>query len=342
MRHRPHPPSKRAAVAALVATTLLLAGCGGGDDEETPSESTSSEPTSSEATSEAPPEPTYWPLTGLERTGKAPQHPVIVTKVDNTSSSAPQVGLGSADLVVEELVEGGYTRLAAFYYSKVPANIGPVRSMRASDISIVPKGATVVTSGAAQITINRINGAGIPWITEGDAGVYRETSRLAPYNLFARLGEIAKRLKAAEEPPPYLPWGTEADLPKGGKASTLTADFGAHTTTWQFEGGSYVNTDSYAAEGDRFPADTVLVMRVKVGDAGYRDPAGYPVPETKFEGTGAALLFHGGRVIKGTWTKDGLTGAIELATKGGELTVPAGHVWVELVPAVNGTLTFAK
>jgi Protein of unknown function (DUF3048) N-terminal domain/Protein of unknown function (DUF3048) C-terminal domain len=327
-------------VAALVAASLLLAGCGGGDEEEPPSQSAPSEPTSSE-TSE-PPEPTYWPLTGLERTEDAPAHPVIVTKVDNTSSSAPQVGLGSADMVVEELVEGGYTRLAAFYYSKVPANIGPVRSMRASDIGIVPEGATVVTSGAAPITIKRVNGAGIPWITEGAAGVYRETSRSAPYNLFARLGDIAKRLKAKDEPPAYLPWGTEADLPKGGKASTLTADFGAHSTTWAFQKGGYVNTDSYAAQGDQFPADSVLVLRVQVGDAGYKDPAGYPVPETKFEGKGAAMLFHGGRVIRGTWTKDGLTGAIELSTKDGELTVPAGHVWVELVPAVNGNVTFAK
>lgn len=341
MRHRlHHPSSSQAVVSALVAASLLLAGCSGGD-EETPSDAAPSEPTSSE-TSEAPPEPTYWPLTGLERTGNAPKHPVIVTKVDNTSSSAPQVGLGAADLVVEELVEGGYTRLAAFYYSKVPAAIGPVRSMRASDIGIVPEGATVVTSGAAPVTINRINGAGIPWITEGAAGVYRETSRSAPYNLFARLGDIAKRLKPDEEPPPYLPWGTEADLPQGGKARTLTADFGAHSTTWQFQDGGYVNTNSYAAEGDRFPADSVLVMRVRVGDAGYRDPAGYPVPETKFEGTGTAMLFHGGRVIRGTWKKDGLTGAIELSTQKGELTVPAGHVWVELVPAVNGNLTFAK
>ena len=340
MRHRVHPRSKNAVVAALVAASLLLAGCGGGDDVEPPSESAPSEPTASE-TSE-PPEPTYWPLTGLERTTDAPKHPVIVTKVDNTSSSAPQVGLGSADLVVEELVEGGYTRLAAFYYSKVPADIGPVRSMRASDIGIVPAGATVVTSGAAPITIKRINGAGIPWITEGAAGVYRETSRYAPYNLFARLGEISKRLKAEDEPPAYLPWGTEADLPRGGKATTLTADFGAHSTSWAFQQGGYVNTDSYAAEGDQFPADSVLVLRVAIGDAGYRDPAGYPVPETKFEGKGAALLFHGGRVIRGTWTKDGLTGAIELATKDGELSVPAGHVWVELVPAVNGSVTFAK
>lgn len=340
MRHRLHLHPSKPVVAVLVAASLLLAGCGGGDEEEAPANAAPSEPTTS-ATSE-PPEPTYWPLTGLERTGNAPKHPVIVTKVDNTSSSAPQVGLGSADMVVEELVEGGYTRLAAFFYSKVPADIGPVRSMRASDIGIVPEGATVVTSGAAPITIKRINGAGIPWITEGAAGVYRENTRSAPYNLFARLGEIAKRLKADEEPPPYLPWGTEADLPKGAKARTLTADFGAHSTSWQFQGGGYVNTDSYAAQDDQFPADSVLVLRVRVGDAGYRDPAGYPVPETKFEGKGAALLFHGGRVVKGTWTKDGLTGAIELATKGGELTVPAGHVWVELVPAANGNVSFAK
>lgn len=339
MRHRPHRSPSRAVAASLVAASLLLAGCGGGGDTE-PASSDSSEPAAAETS--APPEPTYWPLTGLERTGKAPKHPVIVTKVDNTSSSAPQVGLGQADMVVEELVEGGYTRLAAFYYSKVPQNIGPVRSMRASDIGIVPEGATVVTSGAAQITIKRIDGAGIPWITEGDKGVYRDTSRYAPYNLFARLAEIAKGLKATEEPPAYLPWGTEADLPKGAKASSLTADFGAHSTDWVYQGGGYVNTDSYAAEGDRFPADSVLVLRVKVGDAGYRDPAGYPVPETKFEGTGAALLFHGGRVVRGTWSKDGLTGAIELSTKDGDLTVPAGHVWVELVPAVNGDVTFAK
>ncbi|WP_210648866.1 DUF3048 domain-containing protein [Nocardioides sp. SYSU D00065] len=335
MRHR--LPS---CLAALVAASLLLAGCGGGGEEETPSGSAPSEPTSSQ-TSEAP-EPTYWPLTGLERTGDAPRHPVIVTKVDNTASSAPQVGLGSADLVVEELVEGGYTRLAAFYYSKIPADIGPVRSMRASDIGIVPEGATVVTSGAAQVTINRINGAGIPWITEGDAGVYRQTSRSAPYNLFAHLGDIAKRLKAQEEPAPYLPFGTKADLPRGAPARSLTADFGAHATSWQFQGGGYVNTDSYAAEGDQFPADSVLVLRVRVGDAGYRDPAGYPVPETKFEGRGEALLFHGGRVVKGTWSKDGLNGAIELRTKQGELTVPAGRTWIELVPAVNGDVTFAR
>ena len=49
----------------------------------------------------------------------------MVTKIDNTSSSAPQLGLGSADLVVEELVEGGMTRLAVFFYSDIPGDGRP-------------------------------------------------------------------------------------------------------------------------------------------------------------------------------------------------------------------------
>jgi hypothetical protein len=67
----------------------------------------------------------YWPLTGLKvRSNKTAKldHRVLVAKMDNTVSSRPQVGLSKADLVVEELVEGGLTRLAVFYYSHLPAH----------------------------------------------------------------------------------------------------------------------------------------------------------------------------------------------------------------------------
>lgn len=333
-------PRLRRIHAALAATVLLsgLVACSG--DEETP-ESDSSSESSSEAT-ETPEPPALWPLTGLEVEGRTPSHPVLVTKVDNTASSAPQVGLGSADMVVEELVEGGMTRLAAFYYSKVPHVVGPVRSMRASDIGIVPTGAHVITSGAAAVTLTRVRKAGIPFVTEGAKGVYRETSRSAPYNLFSNPDVIAKGIKSSEAPKPYLDFGTEADFPGGKRAGTLSAAFGGHTTTWTHQGGKYVNTNSYAAQGDQFPATSVLVLRVKIGDAGYRDPAGFLVPETKFEGSGPAQLFHDGEVVQGTWSKDGLTGQIELSTKKGELTVPAGRVWIELVPQGTGNVTWAK
>jgi hypothetical protein len=265
--------------------------------------------------------------------------------MDNTEASSPQIGLSKADMVVEELVEGGLTRLAAFYYSQVPGTVGPVRSMRASDIGIVsPVKADVVTSGAAPRTIARVKGAGITFFGEGTKGFARNNSRQAPYNLFANLTEVASTIKQSEQrPADYLPWGGEKDMPKGVPAKTIAAQFsGGHTTNWVYRSGGYVNENTYAADGDTFPADTVLVLRVQEGDAGYLDPAGNHVPEAKLTGKGAAMLFHDGRVVRGTWTKKSPGSSIRLATKKGSLAVPAGHTWIELVPAANGNVTFTK
>jgi hypothetical protein len=214
--------------------------------------------------------------------------------------------------------------------------------MRASDIGIIPEDAVVVTSGAAPVTIRRIKAAGIPFVTEGDKGFFRDSSRSAPYNLFANLTEVVTTLEQdAQRPADYLQWGDEESFPGGRSATKINAQFsGGHTTEWTFKDGHYVNTNSNANKNAQFPTDTVLVLRVRVGDAGYRDPAGNPVPETKFEGTGDALLFHDGKVVRGSWTKEGLTGPIQLSTRAGALTVPAGHVWIELVPARDGEVTF--
>ena len=330
--------------ALLTALSLGLAACGGDDDE---GGSGGDDPKSVASKKD---EPATWPLTGLPVNGggSAEQdHPVLVLKLDNTEASAPQLGLSHADLVVEELVEGGITRLAAFYYSDIPSDVGPVRSMRASDIGIVaPVDGAMVTSGGAAQTVERIVDAGIRIFNEGSPGFYRESSRSAPYNLFTDMGKVAKAAEDDKDalPADYLPWGTEGDLPAGKPANTLTADFGSHATSWTFQNGSYVNQNSYAADGDEFPADSVLVLRVDVGDAGYTDPAGNPVPETIFEGEGNAFLFHAGKVVEGTWSKEELGSALELETADGKLKVPAGRVWIELVPidAKGGTLTYGK
>ncbi len=114
------------------------------------------------------------------------KHPVLVLKMDNTGASAPQRGLNDADLVVEELVEGGLTRLAVFYYTNLPEVAGPVRSMRASDIGIVsPVNGSMITSGAAGVTIRRLKKAGVEFFSEGAKGLARDNGRSAPYNLFA-------------------------------------------------------------------------------------------------------------------------------------------------------------
>jgi hypothetical protein len=327
-------------VSFLAATGLLLSGCGG---------SSSSTPDALPGTTKVVngrTVPATWPLTGLTaRSGQsvALDHPVLVAKMDNTVSSSPQVGLSKADMVVEELVEGGLTRLAAFYYSQVPADVGPVRSMRASDIDVVSSvKATMVTSGAANVTKGLIGAAHIPYVTEGSKGFYR-TSRPVPYNLFVHLNQVVAGVKAKKATPgDYLQWGSEKDFPKGPKATTIAAQFsGGHTTQWTFTNGSYHNTNSNAPAGDQFPAATVLVLRVKEGNAGYLDPAGNPVPRTLFLGQGRAQVFHDGRMVPATWHKKAPGSELTLTTTKGALKIPAGHVWIELVP-IAGNVTFTK
>ena len=242
----------------------------------------------------------------------------MVVKIDNTGSSNPQVGLGEADLVAEELVEGGSTRLAVFYHSQVPDKVGPVRSMRASDLGIIePADAVLVASGGAPQTVKRVKDAGVKAMTEGAPGYFRDNSRSAPYNLFMDLPKLAETLKSDGAPEGYFPWGTEEDFPKGQPAGKISATFsGGHTTNWQFKKGSYVNLNSEAPANDQFDPATVLVLRVKVGDAGYKDPAGNPVPETKFTGKGEAMVFHDGSMVRATWSKSGLDAPVKLADQG--------------------------
>ena len=331
----------RLSLVAALAVSLVLTSCSGGDDKDAKDSNKAKDTANAEVLEST------WPLTGLDVSGDASaskKHPVYVVKIDNTSSSAPQIGLGSADMVVEELVEGGSTRLAAFFYSKIPDNVGPVRSMRASDIGIVsPVDGEMVTSGAAGVTIGRINAAGIKFHQEGSIGFYRDSGRSSPYNLFVDLSKVAQAGSTGkpERPKNYLPWGEAKDLPKGQPAKSVTASFSTgHTTNWAFEGGKYRNQNSNAAEDDQFVADTVLVLRVQVGDAGYKDPAGNFVPETKFKGSGEAVVFYKGKAVRGTWSKSEPHSAVKLKTKYGALTIPAGHTFIELVPADGGNVTF--
>ena len=319
-----------ALLLVVVLVSLLLAACG--DEEADGSTKKARQPVPRSS------------LTGLPLEGKRPSHPVLAVKIDNSSSSAPQTGLGSADLVVEELVEGGITRLAVFYYSEVPETVGPVRSMRATDIGVVqPLDAVLVASGGAPPTVSRVADAGIKTFTEGAAGYFREDSRVAPYNLFMRLRELARTLEDQGPPPSYVQFGAKDTLPKGEPARGLTATFSASSSsTFAMKNGRYVNTDTYAAADDQFVADTVLVLRVQVGDAGYLDPAGNPVPETIFEGQGEAMVFHDGRLVRGTWSKTNLASDLNLRSDGKVLELPPGNVWIELVPADGGSVSVTR
>lgn len=299
----------------VVACVLLFAACGGDDSPA------------------APDTPDTWPLTGLPvADGASANQPVLAVKVDNTANAEPQVGLSSADLIVEELVEGGLTRLVAMYHSSLPPQIGPVRSVRTTDLGIVaPTGGALAASGGAAHVLDDLADAGLTVLTEGTPGFSRAGDRPAPYNVMLDPAAAIAGLDLSAPAQLYLPWGQAPTA--GATASEVEATFSpTHTTRWTWADDGWHRDGELAAAGEEFKATTILILRAPTRDAGYRDPGGNPVPETILEGTGEATMATAGQVVEGTWSKSSPEAALELSDEAGQpLEVPPGRTWIELI-----------
>ena len=170
---------RRAATVVAAALAVALAACsgGGGDDD---SATTRPPRTDAPTTTTAPP---VAPLTGLpDPDGQSRSRPVLWVKVENLDSAQvrPQSGLEVADVVYEEVVEGGITRFLAAYNSAVPDVVGPIRSVRLTDPNIVwPLGGIFAYSGGAQPAVDAINQAPVTTVDESNAGdaMFRDDSR---------------------------------------------------------------------------------------------------------------------------------------------------------------------
>src|SRR5690242_2158394 len=98
-------------VAAVSLTTAACSGGGGKGPEKAASLSPTSTAVSDGAvTPDGPPAV----LTGVPDSGGASaSRPSIAVKIDNAPEARPQSGLDVADVVYEEVVEGGVTRFIA-------------------------------------------------------------------------------------------------------------------------------------------------------------------------------------------------------------------------------------
>ena len=333
---------KLRSIVVVSATALALSSCSSSSSDDTKKpDAPDASPTS------AAPAVELSPLTGRPMSKGRPANPVFVVKIENTSAGAPQYGLDKADLVMEELVEGGLTRLAAFFYSSIPSKVGHVRSLRTSDIGIAgPVKGQIVASGGANGAYNKVENAGIKVFSEdaGSPGFSSDPAKYRPYNRLINLKTIAKEAKRKTIKQTYLPWtptGAPARTATGKPATTATVRFSnATSTSWKLDGATWQRTNGHAAPGKDFKADTMIVVFARVGDAGYTDPAGNPVPETVFEGKGEAMVFHGGQVDTVTWKKPSLDEPLTFkADDGSDYTIDPGKVFIELVPKGAGSVT---
>ncbi|MGH1565514.1 DUF3048 domain-containing protein [Mumia sp. DW29H23] len=335
-----HP--RTAVRATLVAAALVLAtACSGGEEPKTPE---TPSPTTADAARKAATLVRANPFTGQAAAKGLPEHPAFLVKIENTDAGAPQYGLSQADLVFEELVEGGLTRLAAFFYTETPTKVGHVRSTRTTDIAIVkPTGGQLIASGGAGVAVRKIKAAGVDFHSEdtGNLTLSRDPGKRAPYDRLLNLDAYAQKQSSAKAavPPPYLPFSA---TPTAGTAKATSFDVRfsrGSATRWQYASGAYKRVNGHAQKGKDFTPSTVLVLFTRQADAGYRDPAGNPVPETVFTGGGKAVVLSGGKVLNARWSKKNAAAPIRLAAGGKPVTLKPGKVFVELVPQGAGGVT---
>jgi hypothetical protein len=313
---------------------------------------TSAAPTT---TTPPPPPPVVWPLTGVPTTALV-SRPALAVKIENSIDARPQTGLNAADMVWEEVVEGGITRFVAVYHSTIPSEIGPVRSVRPMDPAIaVPLHGVLAFSGGAAWILDIVKKSGVQTLSQdaGNAGFYRVKVRSAPHNVYATPEALIKQADAAHSAPPETQFSF---APPGGQPTTETAGTPASTVkmtisavshptwTWSAPDGKWLRsestTPSVGADGARLAAANVVVVRVDVVLLNAFDPAGNRVPETQLVGTGEALVASGGKTVTVTWTKTAQDQRLALTdANGNPVALAPGNTWVELVPKTTGPIT---
>src|ERR1700683_1618819 len=171
-------------VVCVVALALVASACGGSHAAKK-----HKPPPSRTTTTAGPP---VDPLTGLpDPTGQALTRPALSIKIENTPEARPQTGLDQADVVYEEVTEGGITRFMAVFNSQVPAVIGPIRSARAMDPDLfTPLGGIFAYSGADAPNVALVNAvAGVDVIADNgttSTGMYRDPTKGSPHNLYGQ------------------------------------------------------------------------------------------------------------------------------------------------------------
>jgi hypothetical protein len=334
-----HPLTTKLVVA--LAIVVALSACGGG--KKAAKKSVTAPPTTAK-----PKAPTVAPLTGVaDPTGASLKRCAVTVKIDNTQRSQPKYGVDQADVVYEEVVEDGYTRLAAIFNSQAPDRVGSVRSVRKTDQSLVwPIGGVFVYSGGAPYAIASISTAPVVQLDETRAGslMFRDGSRKPPLNLYAHLDFMYSRCGTRGSPPALFTYrGARAAVAGVPAASVRVGFLGDFPVTWTWDAPSgtwkrsIFGSPEMVASGVQLAPKNVVVMFVSYvgGDPSYHNIGA----EAVLTGKGRAIVYTAGKEITGTWSRPDKNKPAQLLDAAGKvIALTPGQTWVEL-PDVTYTVT---
>jgi hypothetical protein len=279
------------------------------------------------------------PETGLpDATGQSLTRPALWVKIENTPEARPQAGLNQADVVFEQVTEGGITRFITLFNSEIPDVVGPIRSTRAMDSDVAsPLGGVFAYSGGIPQSVQLITHAPVAAVDETTAGkaMFRDRSKRAPHNLFGHANDLVALGSGQPTPPPalfqYLPAGQAVN---GDPVGSFTVGFDPpYAPTYTYDATNNVWTRSIGstpfvdAAGQQVAPTNVVVQFV---------PCCLPVPEGGTyitTGSGEAWVFSGGKMVKGTWSRNDRSQVTSFVDANNQpIRLTPGRTWVEFVP----------
>lgn len=286
------------------------------------------------------------PLTGLpDPSGDTTHRPALMVKIENAPEARPQSGLDTADVVFEEVVEGGVTRFIAVFHSSAPDPVGPVRSVRPMDPNIAGVlGGLFAYSGGIpdfQALLHKAPVQDVGYDT-ATAAYHWDNKRARPHNLYASPEQLwAKADDKHSAPPKPLfafraagePFG-DTDAPgvhiKYSQLASVAYAWDAASGSWKRsqDGGPHM-----AASGAQIAPQNVIVQSVAMRKLRYVDPSGTAVYESIVTGDGDAWIFSGGRMTKGRWSKpDAASPTTYTDAAGNPVKLAPGRTWVHFAP----------
>lgn len=318
---------------------VMLAGLSVSSNAGASNDSSTSTTTASGSTSTTVPnKPVYVaPLSGVpDPRGLTRHHSAITIKIDNTYAARPQFGINEADVVYEEIVEGGITRLAAIFDSQLPTVVGPIRSVRRTDREIVsPIRGVFACSGGAQYALQSIATAPVKFLDESTSGgaMFRDAKRYPPHNLLGNAAALLKLAKGTKPPRGIFSYRERGVQAPGAKVKSFTVGFAAGyqtSYTWDQATLSWnrfiFGAPDLVASGAQLSPRNVIVMNVN-----YKGGVGVIGAEAQLTGSGPVEIFTDGRVERGTWTRSSMTQPTLYKNNGRTIELTPGQTWVELL-----------
>jgi len=278
----------------------------------------------------------YSQLTGVEVDENTSKQPILGVMVENSEEARPQTGLGSAGIVFEAVTEGGITRYLALYQETPPEIVGPVRSIRPHFLDwVMGFDASIAHVGGSQEALSLSDSRNAKSLSQFkyDAPYYREPSREAPHDAYARTKDLIalqEELKHKTSKIDDIP--RKADSP-GGEPNTETPE--ALKVNIDFSGPSFIVEF-------RYDAATNTYTRYLAGEPHLDNVTKKPISvkniivlktDRQEEGVnaiggGEALVFMDGKVQKATWEKTSYNKRLKIVDKtNNELPLNRGDTW---------------